>query len=611
MGVRGFGDRLRSETHTTVTKLRPRLSAAVRLTTIVYAAELIASCGGHGIDEPAAPETVATTSAPSATTAASTRRTPRLRAEALRPELRGLTLRLDGGAWAGGRLMLDVSLENTAAATMRAPGLTARAFRLTTPDGRTSAPLDVTESMEAMTTERGMPPASRHVGQVVFMVPASSGWHELSLEGFPPLAFDARTLPSPGGNGLDGRSALAAADGLPRELDEVLVAQAAALRERDHRRYATTLAPELRAGAADVEARLRAADVGAVGLRLVALRGKPNAAGVVDAAVELSYWLADIPDDDPFVHLLVYRFARFGGGWVVQSVAAAPGEQMPFWSEPGVTRLPSDHFVVYTRSGTTAQLLEVSHEAEAAYARLQALRLPLARRYAVHVLPEEQFASILGGSAIGAAAGRYTAEANGVRVDNVAFYLNGELFEEGRDWVFTREARRETVRHELVHLALIKLTRPTTPIWLVEGAAVYFSGGLAPDTAGRLAPHLAALEPLPTLSSSRSLVEHGRTAAALYEYSGLAVEYIVNRFGMDAFSRLYHAFAQLPPDRAITERLAFGPLGRGVSPGPATQADELARESLGVGLGELDAGLRTWISAAPRPAARRAGSSRP
>jgi hypothetical protein len=581
---------------------------------IACAATFLVSCGvGSGRETDATPQEVAAATPATTTSGATLHRSPRLRAEAVHPELRGLTLRVDGGAWAGGRLQLDVSLENTAASVVRAPGLTARALRLATPDGRTSAPLDVTESMEAMTTERGIPPATRHVGQVVFLVPPSSGWHELRLDGFPPLAFDARTLPPLGGNGFDGKRPLAAAEGLPRELDAVLVEQAAALRERDHRRYAATLAPELRGSAAEVDERLRAADVGAIGLRLVELRGNPNPAGPVDAAVELSYWLADIPDDDPFVHLLVYRFVRSGGAWMVGSVAAPPGEQMPFWSEPGVTRLPSDHFVVYTRGGTTAQLLEVSHEAEAAYARLAALRLPLARRYAVHVLPEEQFAAFLGGSVIGAAAGRYTAEAAGVRVDNVAFYLNGSLFEQGREWAYTSGARRETVRHELVHLSLIKLTRPTTPIWLVEGAAVYFSGGLAPDTAGRLAPHLAALAPLTTLSSSRSLVEHGRTAAALYEYSGLAVEYIVNRFGMDAFSQLYHAYAQLPPDRALTERLAFGPLGRGVLAGDGlgSQAEELVRESLGIGLGELDSGLRTWIRAAPPPAARRAGSSRP
>jgi hypothetical protein len=553
---------------------------------------LLAGCGSPA--PPAAP-----TAAPSAVAEAH----PSLRAVSVRPELAGLELVVRGGSFAAGRLELVVAVENRGTQRVRSHELSGRDLRLVSPDGADNAPLEVGAELDPLTTYDGLAPKTFNEGPVVFLLPRGAGHHRLRLDGFAPVELDLAWLPPKPVAKDAGAAEKPAALAARAQLEHLLLEQSLALRERDMGRYLATLAPELRRREGGLAAQLRAADVGGVDLRLLAepLVPAPGTPGGFDAPVELTYWLTDLPDDNPFVHRLVYRVTEVDGRWLVYSTVAAPGDRMPFWCEPGVQRLPSTHFVVFSRVGTAQQLNAVAFEAETAYERMRHLRLPLEQRYAVHVLPADEFARLLGSSVVGAALAHYSLEEGTIRVDNQAFYITGALFDEQGPLRFTQRAREETVTHELVHLALIGRTRPTTPVWLVEGAAVYFSGGLGPDTARRLARRLSSSLSLVWLSGTDSLLGHGLGSAEdQYDYAGLAVAHIIETRGMEAFSRLYSSFSKLPPDRAMEARLDEGGLTRGLVafPGAAAQraqADELVQQTLGVGLDELDVGLKRWI----------------
>lgn len=531
-----------------------------------------------------------------------------IHAPAEQPEVKGLVLVVRGGSFAGGRLQLDVAVTNPSASAIRVPRLGGADLRLEGRDGSISAPLEVSPSLERIGEQGVLLPVTATTGRVLFLLPGGRGRHVLRLAGFAPLPLDVDRLPPLPDDDDQPGTTLAAADPLRGEIMALLVEQAAAMRERDMRRYLATLTPDHRRPENSIAPQLRAADVGTVDLRLADAAPLRRLGIEIDATVELTYWIADLPPDMPFVHRLLYRFERNDGRWFVRSVEPAAHDSMPFWTEPGVVRMPSDHFVIFTRSGTTEQLLAVSQEAERAYARLQGLRLPLRQRYAVHVIPEPEFHGRYGSQLIGVAIGRYAVDDDGeLEVHSVGVDLDGALFDDRGELRFTAEARQEVMNHELVHLALMQLERPATPAWLVEGAAVYFAGEIKRDTASRLAPRLTDQLSLRFLTMEGSL-----RSSDQYDYAGLAVEYIVKRFGMDAFSRLYHGFAALPVDRAMLTtdlvpelRAALLPRGADLR-GPA---EELVLSNLGVSLAEVDAGLKAWIRWQPR--ARRGGSSRP
>ncbi|HVS01356.1 MAG TPA: hypothetical protein VMT16_01180, partial [Thermoanaerobaculia bacterium] len=322
--------------------------------------------------------------------------------------------------------------------------------------------------------------------------------------------------------------------------------------------------------------------------------------------VELAFRLAGLPEDNPFVHHLMVDFADHDGEWLVTSLAAAPGSSLPFWSEPGLERLLTEHFIAYSRKGTSLQLLDIVQQAEIAYEHLRQLRLPLAPRYLVHAVPARRFQELAGTpQAIGLAMARYALVDGRMRVDSRAMFLNGALFDEAGRWRFTYDARDETLRHELVHLAFYDRTRPLTPQWLVEGVAEYFSGAVSPAATQALGRALAGGAPglsLARLSGARSLA-HGGGAEAQYLFAGHAVAFLVERFGMAGLVRFYDGFTALDHDPALSLRLERRPLRGG--PGAYDQTArrqataEVARETLGVELAALDRELGEWIRAAP------------
>jgi len=134
-------------------------------------------------------------------------------------------------------------------------------------------------------------------------------------------------------------------------------------------------------------------------------------------------------------------------------------------------------------------------------------------------------------------------------VINQALYLNDyRFFNLQRAW--GKQDRQVTIQHELTHLALADITRPWTPTWLVEGAAMHYAEQcdsftrdvlrqtLTPDTS------LITLSRLPyfgvdTKDATRIMVQ--------YQLSGETVKWLVKQHGTEVLLRLYAAYAQFIP----------------------------------------------------------------
>ena len=119
-----------------------------------------------------------------------------------------------------------------------------------------------------------------------------------------------------------------------------------------------------------------------------------------------------------------------------------------------------------------------SRKPRLAYDTLVAKGLPLEPRYVTYFTANQaDFATLTGqfsSRVLGIALSRYAFDGDEIIVSSYAFYINGEAFEQEQSDLFQAD-RQTTITHELVHLVLAPVTRPFTPPWLAEGAAVYFS----------------------------------------------------------------------------------------------------------------------------------------
>jgi hypothetical protein len=137
------------------------------------------------------------------------------------------------------------------------------------------------------------------------------------------------------------------------------------------------------------------------------------------------------------------------------------------------------------------------------------------------------------------------------------------------------QERQWTLAHEMVHTAMNPDTSGRTPIWLVEGVALYVSG----EDLSAYAPAVEAAGERPSLSALSRRGAIGKLDAdgqsAAYVVASAAAEAIAERKGNEGLFRFYEGFN----DGTITGR-----------PGPRT-TDKVLRKAVGMSLRELDAAI--------------------
>jgi hypothetical protein len=278
--------------------------------------------------------------------------------------------------------------------------------------------------------------------------------------------------------------------------------------------------------------------------------------GVPGVVVEMRCLLAGLPRENEFVSRWKcdLRRASVEAEWTVVSYER---EGRPSFWDLGFSELvATDHFLVFyqlaaedgkRRAETAGQQLEKAR------ARLLRSRLPLERRYAAFVIPEKaDFRAMTGrdpGAFSGATSAAYTERDGVLRVMNQAMYVNDSHFSSlQRRW--GKQDRLVTMQHELVHLALAPVTRPWTPVWLVEGIATHYAGQLdrfSAETLRQRLPQgrvLAHLSQQPFMGANVGDVDE---VWVQYHYSAAAVRWIEREFGEGKLHELYQAFANVKP----------------------------------------------------------------
>lgn len=287
-----------------------------------------------------------------------------------------------------------------------------------------------------------------------------------------------------------------------------------------------------------------------------AQRVKPDAKGrLSDVKVEMSYTLTSLPKENVFIANMECDLRRDESGqWQVEFIDYRHG--VPFWFL-GYTQVQnSEHFMVLHRAeeDDVRQAKLALKQLEKAYGRLAKLNLPLKPRYAAFAVSQkEDFQKLTDRDAdtyAGAASSAYTRAGNRIRVINQALYLNDyRFFTLQRAW--GKQDRQITIQHELAHLALADLTRPWTPTWLVEGAAMHYAEQCDSFTRDVLRQTLTPDTSLMTLSRLAYLGIDTKDATKImvqYQLSGETVKWIVKHHGTDAMLKLYAAYANTIPE---------------------------------------------------------------
>ncbi len=319
--------------------------------------------------------------------------------------------------------------------------------------------------------------------------------------------------------------------------------------------------------------------------------------------VDLSYTLAGLPGENRFATTTECDMQRDADGqWHVDFVGYP--DTQPFWLLGYTQVVSSERFMVLHRPGEDqAQQAELAaRQLEKSYARLIRTGLPLKQRYAAFAVSrKDDFYKLTGRDPTtyaGAATAGYLRREGKIQVINEALYLNDfRFFTLQRAW--GRQNRQVTVQHELVHLALADMTRPWTPSWLVEGAAMHYAEQCDSFSRAALKEHLTSattLTSLTKLSHLGATTQDGNEVMTRYQFSGETVNYLVRQYGEDTLLRLYAQFAaEIPEEWKTYQR------GEEGQPAIASARLSVTRRVLSkvlpsLSLDELDAVVRQRVS---------------
>lgn len=472
-----------------------------------------------------------------------------------------------------GKLELGVAYRNESRFTLNwRANVTGRDARLVSWEGEALEPVDVSGGLrDGISPKGGLWRSGEEVeGTIRFPLPDPLAGQEVrfSFPGYAPvnLLFDpearqwiaaprAKSVSSVAGEAASVR----AEETLFRELEAFWSDMSGHLVRRDYEAYQGSFAPEggLRAEQMRFLAGLGSLPVTSLEFHLPA-RQRLNAPGgqVRGLKVELRYQLAGIPRSNEFVTLIQCDMERRIGerrGWGVTAMKHLM--RPPFWTLGFTEVESSEHFLVFHKENVNDQekaRLAV-RQMERAYDHLGDEGIPLGPRYAGFVIPDGgDFAALTGRDPVlfsGASSATYVERDGELRVINQALFINDfRFFSLRRLW--GQQDRQVTIQHELFHLAMADQTRPWTPAWLVEGAAVVFGGQMkdissrAPKVPNPEDADLAALSQLPTLGVGAL---DGDRVLSQYLHSAHAVEWILKNQGKEDLLAFYRSFAALAP----------------------------------------------------------------
>lgn len=507
------------------------------------------------------------------------------RARSRLPALKAIELTLEAGT-AEGDLALDVRFENV---TDSGFGLSTRRlsggdFELRDTDGTRYPPVSWSPELESIIPPEGFAPGHRVSGTVTFRRPWGAEPLELRFPDFEPIVFRGQDLsearPAPAERPALPPGRTGGQDPLEKRLAEELARQARAMESSDLAAYLETFHRDRHEVEREAFVRMRRLNPTEVSLEPVSVLDLKNGADFpIHAKVSLRYRLHGLPEDNPFVQTLGYVFdSEYRAGKITDD----PSRPVVWRRDFALHR--TNHFLVVSDLEIEKDIFDISNEIEGAYAELYRQGLPMSSGYLVQIMADARaYARVAQApESLGVALARYFVLGSRFVVDSRAFYVNGSHYLRDTRRAFV--AYRETiVNHELVHLALAGVTHPSTPPWLREGTAVYFSNDISYD-ANRDLVHggLARLD-LAAMTRSDSLLHAGRDQAVEeYLYAGNVVAFLIEAKGRDHLLDFYRAYADPELHRQA-----------GASPEGLTEAG--LRRFYGLGVAELDRRVKEWM----------------
>lgn len=300
-------------------------------------------------------------------------------------------------------------------------------------------------------------------------------------------------------------------------------------------------------------------------------------------STRLLYRYRDFPQNNSFSFPLAYTLVVNPSVRIVESKADKP----PIWATGPVEQYSSQHFLSLSRPGLSG-VDELAGVAETAYGYLQG-RIPakLEERLLMVLAPDAAEFELFSGGADSSNLGRAAQVKGSIEVEPGTVTISGRHMIVNLQQLALDRNGPETLRHELAHLALALETRPTTPGWLAEGAALYLAGS-------RPRQAVAAGMRLTELSRTSQLGAHeGSDSAAEYAYAAAAVWYLVETHGEQRFWDLYSFFAGRP---AMELYEAFRRSEEGLVPLRVELTQEAVGAVYGLTLADLDQAVGDWIA---------------
>lgn len=390
-----------------------------------------------------------------------------------------------------------------------------------------------------------------------------------------------------------------------RGLDRLLAVQAEALLAKNNEAFLATFAPELRPEQEIIFERAIQLPLTSYQISVApgAVLPEINSDRLENIEIQIRYTLSGRAENNIFLHIARYAFSRADNSWRVSGIEV--DRNPPFWWTDDVVFEQTDHFLIFARPEIVDELQALAGETESAYETLMNKGLPLHDHYVVYLSASQaDFQELTGQQeqVVGAAAWRYYISGNEITVSSLAFYLNGEAFTNSQGETNAAE-RQQTVRHELVHLALADDTRPFTPAWVTEGVAVYFSDQNSPEaraylvnsgqlqTVGLDRPALDASPDAPDLSGPGTEYE--------YIFYGEVINYLARYFGEEQVLAFYRSYTRVPATMMETRVPDFTLGSRPVDVALADFSQEFTgqavQEFFGLSLAQLDAAVKNWL----------------
>ncbi|WP_298490148.1 hypothetical protein [uncultured Chloroflexus sp.] len=486
-------------------------------------------------------------------------------------------------------------------------GLSGNDSRVFDAEGVVYAPLRMSEQFRtAIIPSDGLLPGKSYRGEIVFPRPQDIDqlrffypFYSAATLSFNEQGFVRATVTSASGGPPPPTTTPTSAELALQTLEAVLNRQAQALMTSDLAGYLSTFAPELQPEQERIFQRSQQLPIAEYRLVL-----SPNTILLESAwergtqdrmTVWLSYHWRGMPDN-VFQHELRYWFTKQADRWIVSRYEL--DQPSLFWWTDDVQLSETDHFLIIHRPAMADQIDEIAAECEQVYTELQAAGFSLDQKYIIFVpIDQEDFRAQTGQGArtLGVAYWSYNLTDEYIQSQGRAFYLNGASLTEYAN-VDNSFGRKATIKHEMVHLVLARETMPFTPVWLIEGTAMYFADQYRPELRRYLIqegqPDQIDLTKLTAADQLGQFDMLGKSVGPEYLFSAETVQYLINTYGIERFWEFYRSFTTIPTERLQQAIPLFTVLGSGLGPFRNEVTPEMLNAVYGLSLVELEAAVK-------------------